>query len=187
VGEAVKFPDRGKTWRERVGSRLNVRLSRGRKPHGAGVYEVTYKTRERGDVRGAFVETFCVVALDFIPFDEKLRGEQIGERTEYREVEYPGAEMCGRCLSSMTAMMLGRSRKQAFRRPRSERPKAGRAETFAEVKARREREALHEKFSQACFGVSASEVKRRGIVKTGRGRGTRWGLGRPDGSDKAPA
>lgn len=154
-----------------LGQRLTVAVGRGKKPHRAVWYHVTLR-----GVEGAYLETDCGLCLGFLPFD----GSTVEvERSEWREIE-EGGGYCQRCVAVMSAAFEGRSRKRAWCLPR---PKAERAPTFAEVKRRRERDALHEKFSETLFGLPLSEVRRRGFVRTGRGRGARWRLGAPDGSE----
>jgi hypothetical protein len=88
----------------------------------------------------------------------------------------------------MSAITLGRSRKRDFiAKPKVAKRKPKRAETIQQVRKRREKEKINESFSQACFGVSSDEVKRRGIVIDGRGKGTKYRLGDYDGSDNPAA
>lgn len=183
MADVLQLPDRGKAARESIGRRFSVVTGKGRKVHRAQVYHVTYKTREHGPVEGAHVETDCGVALEFTPFDGRLAAEQVGERTTFREIEEGAGEKCQRCAAALGLMILGKSRKRALQLPRPPAEKAARPETFAQVKRRRERDELHDKFSRTLFGVSGAEVKRRRIVSTGKGRGTRYRLGAPDGSE----
>ena len=52
-----------------------------------------------------------------------------------------------------------------------------------EAKHQREIEKREESLSQVGFGVGRNEVKRRGLVKKGQGRGATYRLGDPDGSE----
>jgi hypothetical protein len=165
---AIQFPDRGKAARELLGSRLTVAAGKGQKSHRAVWYHVTLR-----GVEGAYLETDCGRFLDFRPFD----GPSVETDTsEWREVK--GGEHCQRCAASMGMMMLGQSRKRAFKEP-SPRRERKRPETFDE----RRGERLRDRFFQAAFGVSAKEADRRGIVSTGRGRKASYRLGEPDGSE----
>lgn len=169
MGTVLQLPDRGKEVRELIGQRLTVMVGRGTKPHRAVWYHVTL-----GKVEGAYLETDCGRCLDFRPFD----GSAVEvEQSEWREVA--GGDYCQRCIASMGMMMIGQSRKRALKAPR---PRAAgkRPETFEE----RRGERLRGKFFQACFGVSAAEADRRGLVHTGgRGRKARYRLGDYDGSE----
>jgi hypothetical protein len=57
----------------------------------------------------------------------------------------------------------------------------------SEAKHQRDTKKLEESVSQAGFGVSRKEVKRRGLVKSGKGRGATYRLGDPDGSEGSAA
>jgi len=184
MADVLQLPDRGKALREKIGARLTVKVGKGKRPHRATVFHVAYTVREHGRVEGVEMETDCGLRLGFEPFDERQRGLVKTEHSAFEEVG-GGGELCRRCGLSVCAQLMGRSRKRAYLP--APRPKAKRAETFAEVKKRREREAFHAKVAEVCFGVPLSEVKRRGLVKEGRGRGTGWRLGKADGSEGPPA
>lgn len=166
----LQFPDRGKGARELLGSRLSVVVGCGSKRHRAVWYHVT-----QGGVEGAYLETDCGRSLDFRPFDGRAVE---GERSEWREVKDAEGECCQRCAAVMGMMMMGQSRKRAFRAPARPAPRK-KPETFEE----RREEKLRDKFFLACFGVSAEEADRRGIVQTGKGRKARFRLGDYDGSE----
>jgi hypothetical protein len=165
----LQFPDRGKGARGLLGARLSVVVGRGSKCHRAAWYHVTL-----GDTEGACLETDCGRSLEFRPFD----GSTIeAARCEWREAVESG-DYCGRCVASIGAMIAGRSRKRAFRAPAKAAPRK-KPETFEE----RREERLRDKFFRACFGVSAAEADRRGVVQTGKGRKARYRLGDYDGSE----
>lgn len=78
---------------------------------------------------------------------------------------------CDDCLANVASDVLKRFTMN--RQPSNE----------SEAKHQRETEELEESLSQSGFGVSRKEVKRRGLVKKGKGRGATYRLGVPDGSE----
>jgi len=193
MSEAIKFPDRGKTLRESIGRRLNVIIGRGRKVHPAFISPGVYHSKALGDVFGVTVQTFCGLYLEFKPFDESALADVQANTEPYLYRESEDGDRCDRCSSSMGAMMLGRSRKREYGaagRPlktKTVMKKVSKAVTVQGVRDRRDEERRKETFFQECFGVSSKEAKRRGIVTTGRGRGTKYRLGDYDGSDNPAA
>ncbi len=195
MSEAVKFPDRGKTLREAIGKRLNVIIGRGRKVHPAFISPGVYHSKALGDVFGVTVQTFCGLYLEFKPFDESALADVQANTEPYLYRESEDGDRCDRCSSSMGAMMLGRSRKRDFpvgqkvdrRKPERTIQNVEKSPTVQGVRDRHDEERRKETFFQECFGVSSKEAKRRGIVTTGRGRGTKYRLGDYDGSDNPAA
>jgi hypothetical protein len=181
----ASFPDRGKDLRKSIGKRLEVVTGKGKRRHIARVYEVAYRSREQGDIPGALVETDCGLHLAFNPYDESMRGVVKDEPIEFHETQ--DGIVCERCIRSIGAGILGKSRKRLFQPDSPKRPARKRAETFQQARKRHQDETLKDSFAQAVFGVSAAEMKRRGIVTTGRGRGAKYALGDDDGSDNPGA
>lgn len=186
MSEAIKFPDRGKAARESIGARLEIATGKGKRRHIARVYQATYHSRAHGDIPGAHMETDCGLHLGFHPFDGRMREAVKDEAVEFRETK--DGDLCIRCVRSIGAAMLGYSRKRIWRGARPRLPKAKHAATTIQaVRDRREQARRDELFSEALFGVPHSEVKRRGLVKEGKGKGAKYRLGDYDGSDNPAA
>lgn len=181
MGKAITFPDRGREARDSIGRRFEAMIGKGRRYHSGAVMAGVCNSPEAGRIEGALWQTFCGVALAFVAFDPALQAtaEKYSDWPEWREAKE--GEPCGRCCSSMTALMLGRRSRFLPASRAARKPRAGSVPSVEGRREKRRRRQFMDVLADA-LETTPGEVRRRGLIEGRRGGRAVFYLGPEDGS-----
>ncbi len=183
MSAVVEFPDRGKSLRELIGKRVNIRFNRSQRTHPAFYFHAIHNNPVCGKVEGVALQTFCRRTLAFVPFDDSLLDEvsPYVESVEFKEVERRDDEMCGRCLSSIRAAMMRGEDGLSYSPILNplcvvEMPKQKQRDDIQVAQMRKVKEMFEAAVAKS-LGVTVAEMKSRGLIRYKKDGELRFALG----------